>query len=204
MEFRKTASSTMTDQECRWLNNVKRAFYNSDQALLSGKPEENCMEELCKGLDVAKTLRLSLRDEDFSSKNNKQKFLEFIHLDVPAPKDGKNQMRLLDARTGKIETYSFAALVYAIRCMAVHENDNLDAAQQPDYHIRLDWNMPTPENWLGVIEDGRVTINARIFSHRLREILAGFITGIESMISFAQDGRFNISSDPPLGAIRPA
>jgi hypothetical protein len=194
----------MTGQQRRWLNNVKRAFYNSDQALISGKPQENCMEQLCKGLDAAKTLWRSLRGENVSSNDHKRRFLEFIHLSVPAPKNGENQLPLLDARTKKIEMYSFGTLVYAIRCMAVHENDNLDAAQQPDYHIRLDWNMHAPEQWLGIIEDGRVTLNARIVSHRLREILANFISGIEAISSRAQGRGWRITSDPPLGAIRPA
>ncbi len=101
------------------------------------------MEELCKGLDAAKTLRRSLRGDDVSPTDHKRRFLEFVHLDVPCPKDGKNEIPLLDARTQKIEMYSFGKLVYAIRCMAIHENDSLDAAQQPDYHIRLDWNMRT-------------------------------------------------------------
>jgi hypothetical protein len=193
----------MTDQERRWLNNVKRALYDSDQALISGKPQDHCMEELCKGLDAAKTLRRALRGEDVSPKDHKKRFIEFVHLDVPSPKDGKNEIPLLDSRTQKIEMYSFAKLVYAIRCMAIHENDSLDAAQQPDYHIRLDWNMRAPEQWLGIIEDGKVTLNARTVSHRLREILAKFITGVEGTIAMAEGRGFTITGNPPLGSIRP-
>jgi hypothetical protein len=193
----------MTDQERRWLNNVKRALYDSDQSLLSGNPQEHCMEELCKGLDAAKTLRRSLRGEDISPKHHKQRFLEFVHLDVPAPTNGKNEMALFDARSNKVEMYSFGKLVYAIRCMAIHENENLDASERPDYHIRLDWNMCAPQQWLGIIEDGKVTLNARTMSQRLREILAKFITGIEGMIGFAEGRGFKTTVDPPLGSIRP-
>lgn len=89
----------MTDQERRLLNNIKRALYDSDQALISGKPQDHCMEELCKGLDTAKTLRRSLRGEEVSPTDHKRRFLEFIHLEVPPPKDGKNEIPLLDART---------------------------------------------------------------------------------------------------------
>jgi hypothetical protein len=194
----------MTDQERRWLSNVKRALFDSDQALLSGKPQNRCMEDLCKGIDVAKTLRRSLRGEDISTKDNKARFLEFVYLDVPPPKGGKNEIPLLDARTKQVEMYSFAELLYAVRCMAIHENDNLDAAVQSHYHIRLDWNMRAPEQWLGIIENGNVTVNARTVSHRLREVLAKFITGIDGIISATEGRGFTITGNPPLGSIRPS
>ncbi len=193
----------MTDQERRWLNNIKKAVYASDQALLSGRPQDRCLEELCKALDAAKTLRRSLRGEDVSPKDHKKRFIDFVHLDVPPPRDGKGELPLFDARSQTVEMYSFAKLVYAIRCITTHENDNLDAAEHPDYHIRLDWNMGAPPQWLGIIEDGRVTINAKIMSHRLREILVKFITGIEGMIAFDGGGAVTFTTDSPLGSIRP-
>jgi hypothetical protein len=144
-----------------------------------------------------------LRSEDVSPKEHKKRFIEFVHLEVPSPKNGKGELPLFDGRTQKVEMYSFATLVYAIRCMTIHENDSLDATQQPDYHIRLDWNMRAPNQWLGIIENGKVTLNARIVSHRLREILAKFITGIEGIIAMAEGRGFTITGNPPLGSIRP-
>ena len=67
----------MTDVERRWLDNIKKAFHESDQALQSGRHEDRCLEELFKAIDTAKTLRRSLRGEDTSGKDNKKRFIEF-------------------------------------------------------------------------------------------------------------------------------
>jgi len=127
----------LTAQEERLLDNVKKAFRDSDQLYRGGRPED-CMEPMCRAIDAAKTLRRSLRGEDTSSTDNRRKFTEFINLEVPAPDSGGLQVSLLDARTGQSRHYSFSGLVYAIRCM-VHENENRNAAEHPDYHILLDW-----------------------------------------------------------------
>ena len=50
----------MTSQELRWLDNTKKALYESDVALQSGRAEDACFESLCKAVDVAKTLQRSL------------------------------------------------------------------------------------------------------------------------------------------------
>src|ERR1700730_1292831 len=89
-----------------------------------------------RGLNAAKSLRRALRGEDVSPKRHKERFIEFVHLGAPSPKDGKNEIPLFDSRTQKIEMYSFRKLVYAVRWIAIHENDSLDAAQPPNYHIR--------------------------------------------------------------------
>lgn len=47
----------MTPQELRWLDNLKKAFYESDQSFRSGAPQDQCLEELCKAIDTAKTLQ---------------------------------------------------------------------------------------------------------------------------------------------------
>jgi hypothetical protein len=113
-------------------------------------------------------------------KDHKNRFIDFVHLDVPPPRDGKGELPLFNARSQKVEMYSFAKLVYAIRSVTTHENDNLDAAEHLDYHIQLDWNMRAPHQWLEIIEDERVTINAKIMSHRLREILVRFSSRFNS------------------------
>jgi hypothetical protein len=96
-----------------------------------------------------------LRGEDVSPKRHKERFIEFVHLGTPSPKDLKNEIPLFDSRTQKIEMYSFRKLVYAVRWIAIHENDSLDAAQPPDYHIRLDWNMRAPRNGWGSSKTGK-------------------------------------------------
>lgn len=191
----------MSDQERRWLDNVKKAFQESDRAYSEGRPQDHCFPELCKAIDTAKTLRRSLRGEDCSPKENKKRFVEFLNCELPSPDAGGLKVQLIDSRSSKITTYSFAELVYDIRCM-IHENENLNADEKPTYHILLDWNPRNPALF-GVIENGRLTCNAQIVWRRLREILAKFITVIDSMISLANGGGFNITIAPPLGSVRP-
>jgi len=79
----------MTSQEKRRLDNIKKAFYESDRALQSGEPEDRCLEEIFKAIDAAVSLRKSLRGETYTtSGNNKRLFSEFIALEVPAARQG--------------------------------------------------------------------------------------------------------------------
>lgn len=204
----------MTTGEQRWFDNIKKAFFDNDRAFTEGRASDRGLEELCKAIDTAQKLRRSLRGEDCSNKNNKAKFVEFVNLEVPDPSRGGMEVELTDARDGKVKTYSFAELVYDIRCM-IHENENLNAAEAPNYHILLDWeNAPRwtsttnrPPPWTpygGTIADGRLALNAHFVWGRVREILAKFITGIDSMITLEREGRFSMTIEPPLGSVRPA
>jgi hypothetical protein len=217
----------LTALEERLLDNVKKAFHDSDELYRGGRPED-CMEPMCRAIDTAKTLRRSLRGEDTSTADNARKFKEFIDLEVPAPGRGGLQVTLADARTGQSRAYSFSALVYAIRCMG-HENENLNAAERPDYHILLDWGQAPRSvplaagpvsgmvqdpslNWpvtyhsglAGTINGGRITLSGHFVWGRLREVMSKFITGMESMIGFAKGAdKGSISINPPLGSVRP-
>src|SRR5262245_37364957 len=115
----------MTEQERRWLDNLRKAFYESDRLYREGQPED-CMAPMCVAIDTAKTLRRSLREEDTSHTDNGKKFKEFIDLEVPTPARGGLQLTLVDPRSKQPRSYSYSDLVYAIRCM-VHENENLNA-----------------------------------------------------------------------------
>lgn len=192
----------ITDQERRWLNNTKKAFLASDEAYVSGTPEDRCMEELCKAIDTAKTLDRSLRDEDTSGRQNKVRYLEFLESELPSPEEGGVDIPLLDVRTGKAIRHSFPSLIYDIRCM-IHENENLNAAEAPNYHIQLDWTLNPHDRIMGRLENGKVICNARIIWNRVREIVAKFITGIDGSIAFAQGKGFTITGSPKLGTIRP-
>lgn len=196
----------MSEQELRWFDNVKKAFYESDRAYTEGRAHDICMPELCKAIDTAKTLLRSLRGENASSRDdNKKRFVEFLNLELPSPESGGLQVSLVHARTGETKSYSFAGLVYDIRCM-VHENENLNAAEAPDYHILLDWSQP--RGYFGSVTDGRLTCNGHMLWERLRQILAKFVTGIDGMIAIARiqngerEGTFSITSEPPLGSVR--
>ena len=197
---------TMSEQELRRFDNLKKAFYESDRAYVDGRAHDQCFPEMCKAVDTAKTLRRSLRGEDCSARENRSRYIEFLNLELPPPESGGFQVQLVDSRTGRLMTYSFAQLVYDIRCM-VHENENLNAAEMPNYHILLDWSQPHTI-YFGSIVDGRLACNGHMIWDRLRQILAKFITGIDGMISHAKtaagehDGSFSITVTPPLGSIR--
>jgi hypothetical protein len=197
----------MSEQERRWFDNVKKAFCETDLAYTEGRAPDACLPELCKAIDTAKTLRRSLRGEDASSRDNKKRFVEFLNFELPSPDSGGFQVHLVDARSGRPVSYSFAELVYDIRCM-VHENENLNAAEAPNYHILLDWSQPQGF-YFGSIADGRLTCNGHMVWLRLRQIMAKFITYIDGMIAAArmiagdQEGSFSITISPPLGSVRP-
>jgi hypothetical protein len=142
-----------------------------------------------------------LRGEDVSSTHNKERFVEFLNLELPKPEGGGFHVELIDSRTGQKRTYSFAQLVYATRCM-VHENENLDVSEKPDYHILIDWHMRNPSVF-GHLCSGRFVCNGPLLWNRLREVLAKFITGIDGMISHAKTGSFSITISPPLCSVKP-
>lgn len=198
----------MTDQEVRLFENVKKAFCESDTLYAAGRPQD-CMEPMCKAIDTAKTLRRSLRGEDTSYKEQGRRFKDFIDLEVPGPESGGLNIVLHDARTGEPRAYSFSSLVYAIRCM-VHENENLNATEKPDYHILLEWpanpdlNAALYASTMGIMGNGRITCYGPLVWGRLRQMMAKFITGMDSMIAWANGAdKYCISIKPPLGSIRP-
>lgn len=190
----------MTDQEKRWFHNLKKAFYNSDR--LYEASSDQCMEEICKAVDVAKTLRRSLRGEPYSRQDNKKRFMGFLSLEIPDPSSGGLNIPLVESRTGKRKMYTFPELVYSVRCM-IHENESLNVAESPNYHIKLDWLMDPNSHLGGRICNERVECNARFMWQRIREILAKFITGLESKITWSREKSFNMTVRPALGTIRP-
>ena len=78
----------------------------------------------------------------------------------------------------------------------IHENENLNAAEQPDYHVQLDWEIN--QYTLGTIQHGTVVLNARFIAGRVREILAKFITGLDGMIAIAEGAILQLRFDPLL------
>ena len=192
----------MTAQETRWLENVRKAFYASDQAICARTPQEACLESLVKAIDIAKTLRRSLRGESVDHYENRKRFTHFLELEVPAPDAGGLEVELTDCRTDRPTKYSFAELVYAIRCIRVHENENLDAAEWTGYHITVEWQR-FPPNVIGEVKDRSFTVNGHRLVRRLREVLAKFITGIDALEKIERRESFEITCKPPLGSIRP-
>lgn len=197
----------MVPQELRWMDNLKKAFYESDVAFVDGHAADRAFPEICKAIDVAATLRLSLQIPVSSwsppaAKGNKQKFIDFLHAEIPdAVKNGLSVV-LIDARAHTPVPYNFGGIVYAIRCM-IHENENLNAEEGPDYHVTLDWTIPE-HGHLGTLRDGRLTCNAKAFWWRIREVLAKFILGTEMFMAYERgDSRSSIHSRPELKSIYP-
>jgi hypothetical protein len=190
----------MNDREQRWFDNMKKAFHHSDQALQSGSPEDECLAELFKAIDIAKTLRRSLRGEDVSHHQNKQRFIDFLGLEIPMARPGESEWELT-LKTGGTKKYHFGEIVYDIRCM-IHENENLNAAEDVDYHILLDWSQPHPYIFANQI-NGTFVCNGYFLWNRLRQVMAKFITGIDGMISFATNRSFSITIEPEMGSITP-
>lgn len=193
----------MTAQEQRRLINLKKAFYESDLAFSQGHPENGAMEEICKAVDAAQMLRRSLLGEDCSPRENKRHFTAFIDLDVPNPENGGPLISLVDATSGKPINYSYSQMVYAIRCAVVHENENLNAAENPDYHIQLDWTMSEHAGVGGYYGEGKVILNARAHWNRIREVLSNFITGLDFLVAIETGDAGGMTIRPPLLSIRP-
>jgi hypothetical protein len=190
----------MTPQELRWFHNLKKAFLESDEAFTSDRKKDHCLPAILKAIDTAKTLRRSLRGEPLSNYNNKRLFIEFLELEIPSAQSGGLSVSLKNPRTGETDTYGFASLAYSIRCM-VHENENLDVQETPEYHVLLDW-QDRSQTFLYFVNE-RLVCNGEFIWERLRQVLAKFITYIDSVFEFERSGRICVSIKPPFGSIRP-
>jgi hypothetical protein len=191
----------MTDRELRLLDNIKKAIQYNDQAERSGKPEDHCLEQLFKGIDTAQRLRRSLRGEDLSYRKNRDRFIEFLAVEIPCAARGSAGFPLIETETGKSREFTLGEIAYAVRCK-IHENENLNADENPDYHVVIDWSQNN-QSWLGEIENGKLRLNGWFLSHRLREILCGFVSGIQFAIDVATGKGAEFSIRPPLGSIVP-
>ena len=197
----------MVAQERRWMDNLKKAFHESDVAYTNGTAADNAFPAICKAIDVAATLRVSLQNpvhpwEPPSAQSNKRKFISFLHAEIPDADANGVDITLVDARTQRPVQYNFGGIVYAIRCM-IHENENLNADENPDYHVTLAWNIPR-YGLLGTVCDGRLTCNANAIWWRVREVLAKFILGTEMFMAYERgDNSFSISCAPALRSIHP-
>jgi hypothetical protein len=195
----------MVPQEQRWIENAKKAFYESDTAFVNGVAADNAFPALCKAIDVCATLRLSLQSPASpwvppSHQNNKKKFISFLQSEIPDADANGLDITLLDSRTNQPVVYNFGGIVYAIRCM-VHENENLNAAESPDYHVILDWCMAR-YGLFGTVKDGRLTCNAQLVWWRVREVVSKFILGLEFLLAIEGDGPAWIG-DSQLQSIHP-
>ena len=192
----------MTSLERRWLDNVKKAFADSDHDFETSRMADDCIETLFKGIDAAKMLRLSLLDTTGDlHRNNRARYIEFLELEIPSPDKSGRRITLQDTRSGQFRDWSVAEILYEIRCM-IHENENLNESEPVEYHILLRW-WEHGEKFIASHENNRVVINARLLWRRLREILSKFITGIEAWEAQANNQGFSMTIRPERGSIQP-
>jgi hypothetical protein len=75
----------------------------------------------------------------------------------------------------------------------VHENENLNAVEKPDYHVLLDWSAHPNDRRVGVIANGTITLNARVIWIRLREVVTKFVWALEAMLAVQRGEDFALS-----------
>jgi hypothetical protein len=194
--------TNLTEQERRWFDNIKKAFSHSDEAMQNGHAADKCLAELFTAVDTAKTLRRSLLGETYSHHQNRLRFIEFLGLEIPACRPESHKFQLNDRRSGSSREYTLGEIIYDVRCM-IHENENLNLAEDIDYHILLDWSHPNPQFPI-TIQDGTLIANGFFIWNRLREVMSKFITVLDAYHAMAANvGSFSISINPDLGSIRP-
>src|SRR5262249_7287976 len=114
-----------------------KAFYESDVAYADGTAADNAFPAICKAIDVAATLRISLQRPVEGWKppppqNNKSKFFSFLHAEIPDADAEGVDLTLIDARPQQPVRHNYGRLAYAMRGI-IHENENPNDNQNPDY-----------------------------------------------------------------------
>jgi hypothetical protein len=191
----------MSSQEVRWLNNTKKAFLASDMAYDSGNREDNALQEFCKAIDSAQNLYFALLGEKDPNRDNKKRFVAFLEQDIPSAIQGGLDVSLTNPRTDKKKAYGAAEVMYEIRCMMLHENENLRLEEAPDYHVLIDWNL---DGRTFIYDEGKTIIcDGKLLWNRIREVLAKFITYVDCVRTHSETGRGGVRIKPPLGSIKP-
>lgn len=193
--------SKMNEDEHRLLDNVRKAIATCDADENTPRREDTCIEALLKGVDAASKLRICLTN--VNSPGNRQAFIDFLELSIPAPKDSCSVFTLYDRHKQKPVTVSVAGTIYEARCLSLHENDNLNEVEGVRHMIRLRWNIYS-EKFVCLSEQGDyMVINALLLMRRLREILSLFVTSLDSMLKVAETGKLSFSICPEKGSIQP-
>lgn len=192
----------MNEQERRWLHNARKAFFESDCLYRSGTPENGSVQHLCRGIEVSWKLRLSLIGKKAPKDGDRRHFVAFVRLDAPDPQNGGLRISVFDCRTQRRSSLSFAKLAYLIRTADAHENENLNVAEFGGAPVLLDWNR-TAQPYFGTTDGQQFICDGHLLWNRLRELLAKFLTGLDTYAAVANGHGFAITVAPPLGSIAP-
>lgn len=194
----------MNEAETRLLENAKKGLADCDEFIGTDRMRDRCIDALFKGLEASRKLRqiLSGHTAEELRRNSKENFVALLETSIPPAEDGGATLTVLNHETCRPQSCSIAELIYRVRCIYTHENDNLDEAEQTPHPIKLRWNVEMKQ-FFHYNEDGSIVVNAFLLLNRLREILSHFITSLDAMISFAKTGKATVSIMPPLGSIQP-
>lgn len=181
----------MSPEEERLLLNIEKAIRACDADINTVRQKESCILSLLNGIDAAAKLRGSLAGTTIL--NNQETFVSFLETAIPTAIMSGKEFTLLSRRKNKEITISISQLIYQIRCILVHENENLDEAEGVTHMVRLRWEAHTGDFICICEPTDYVVVNALTLMRRLREILSLFVSGLKSMKTAKETGKVSFS-----------
>ena len=183
----------MSPEEERLLHNVEKAIWACDADINTARQKETCIPSLLNGIDAAAKLRGSLAGA--TSLNNQETFVAFLETAIPTASKSGTELKLFSRRIKKEITISISQLIYQIRCILVHENDNLDEAEGVTHMVRLRWEAHSGDFICLCEPTDYVVVNAHTLMRRLREILSLFVSGLKTLKTAGETGKVSFSID---------
>jgi len=172
----------LTTEEARLLENVKTAYEDFSQDFIA-KKHPKALRALMNGFDAAATLYASLMGKPITRQHNKRKYVDFLMSATP-----KNDQTITLFRRDKkqAERFTFADMVYEVRCQMDHAYEDLDSRHpQVDNHVVLSWSwneFVARPGWtlpMLVHPSDKIAINAYSLIEKLASVVHGFVYVVE-------------------------
>jgi len=189
----------MSPEEERLLQNVEKAIRACDADINTARQKDTCIPTLLNGIDAAAKLRGCLAGT--IGLNNQETFVAFLETAIPSSNMSGTELTLFSRRNKKEITISISQLIYQIRCIVVHENENLDEAEGLTHMVRLRWDTHLGDFICLCEPTDYVVVNAHTLMRRLREILSLFVSGLKSMKTARETGKVSFSINLELGKL---
>lgn len=186
-----TRIAKMSPNEERLLQNVEKAIRACDEDINTARQKDTCIPSLLNGIDAAAKLRSSLVGT--TSLNNQETFVAFLETAIPTAIESGTELELFSRHQKKQITISVSKTIYQIRCIVVHENENLDEAEGVTHMVRLRWEAHSGDFICLCEPTDYVVVNALTLMRRLREILSLFVSGLKSMKNANETGKISLS-----------
>jgi hypothetical protein len=186
-----TRIAIMSPNEERLLENVEKAIRACDIEVKTARQKDTCIPTLLNGIDAAAKLRGSLAGT--TSITHQENFVAFLEAAIPTSIESGTELKLFSRHRKKQITISVSQIIYQIRCIAVHENENLDEAEGVTHMVRLRWESHADEFICLCEPNDYVVVNALTLMRRLREILSLFVSGLKSMKNANETGKISLS-----------